>query len=450
MKVNGIAAPRFALKKTNFRLFIFAVVFVVMKMNEASCWSGKWTCSILLLVALVSGSNSFRTGVKAADWPVYRGPNHDGISLEKDWNSDWPETGPKILWRASVGTGYSSIVISQGRAYTMGNSGGKDQETDTISCFNAKTGQVIWKHSYPCALQPLYFEGGTQSTPTVDGASVYSLSKMGDLFCLDATSGEVKWQVNVNKDLGFKLPTWSFSSSPLVIGERLILNLGSAGVSLNKKSGKLLWENGKDVCGYATPVPCEIEGQKCVVIAGAEAIIGVRIEDGEVLWEYPFTNKHKATAADPLVKGNEIFVSSAYGRGCVKVRIANGKASLVFDNKVMRNLMSCSVLRGDQIYGFDEYELKCIDFADSRERWAKKRFGKGSLMMSVDGRMIIMGEQGEMAIARANTEKFELLASAQILPKGMCRTVPVLANGLIYARNAKGDLVCLDVRRTGK
>ena len=90
---------------------------------------------------------------------------------------------------------------------------GKAQETDTIYCLDALTGEEIWKHSYPCALQPLYYEGGTLATPTVDGDVVYTLSKMGDLFCLEAANGGVKWSVNVNRKLGFMLPTWSFSSS---------------------------------------------------------------------------------------------------------------------------------------------------------------------------------------------------------------------------------------------
>ena len=383
----------------------------------------------------------------AAEWPMYRGPNHDGISTETDWKSDWGEEGPRVLWRGSVGIGYSSFAVSDGRVYTMGNSGkGKKEETDTVYCLDAASGREIWKHSYPCALQPLYYEGGTLSTPTVDGGLVYTLSKMGDLFCLDAKKGGVKWQVNLHKDLGFELPTWSFSSSPLIVGDRLILNMGSAGAAFDKKSGKVIWENGKGVCGYSTPVPCEIEGQKCVVLGGAEAVMGVRIDDGRVLWRYPFVNKHKATAADPLVRDDEVFASCAYGRGCIKLRIAGGKPKLVFDNKVMRNLMSCSLRWGDQIYGFDEYDLKCIDFADSRERWAKRGFGKGCLTMSRDGRMIVMGERGEMIIARANPEGFAPVARAQVLPDGMCRTVPVLANGLIFARNARGDVACLDVR----
>ena len=148
----------------------------------------------------------------------------------------------------------------------------------------------------------------------------------------------------------------------------------------------------------------------------------------------------------PVRTEDGVFASCAYGRGCIKLRIEDGKAALVFDNKVMRNLMSCSVLWGDQIYGFDEYDLKGIDFADGRERWSHRGFGKGSLMMSSDGRMLIMGEQGEMIIAEANPERFKPVARAQVLPEGMCRTVPVLANGLIYVRNARGDVVCLDAR----
>ncbi len=404
----------------------------------------RGTLVIVLAIAWLTGPGG---DAQAADWPIYRGPNHDGISTETDWKSNWGEDGPRALWRGSVGIGYSSFAVSDGRVYTMGSSGKrKGGETDTVYCLDAVTGKVIWKHSYPCALQPLYYEGGTLSTPTVDDGATYTLSKMGDLFCFDAVTGKVKWEVNVNRKLGFELPTWSFSSSPLIVGDRLILNLGAAGAAFDKKTGAVLWENGKGVCGYATPVPCVIEQQNCIVLGGADAVIGVKIDDGEVLWKHPFVNKHKATAADPLVRGNEVFASCAYGRGCIKFRIAGGKPALVFDNKVMRNLMSCSVLWGDQIYGFDEFDLKCIDFADSRERWSRRGFGKGSLMMSRDGRMIIMGEQGEMIIAQANPEEFKLITRAQVLPKGMCRTVPVLANGLIYVRNARGDVVCLDAR----
>ena len=152
------------------------------------------SAKVLVVVACLTGFGFGGRGMEAADWPIYRGVNHDGISSETDWKSDWPESGPKVLWRGTVGTGYSSIVISEGRAYTMGNQGDakdpdKGPETDTVYCLDAVKGEVLWKHSYPCALQPLYYEGGALSTPSVDGGVVYTLSKMGDLFCFDAVNG---------------------------------------------------------------------------------------------------------------------------------------------------------------------------------------------------------------------------------------------------------------------
>lgn len=382
----------------------------------------------------------------AADWPNYRGPNGDGISTETDWKT-WGADGPNTLWRASVGIGYSSVVVADGRLFTMGNStDANDDEIDTIFCFNATTGELIWKHSYPCERQPLYYEGGTLSTPTVDGDALYTLSKFGDLYRFDTDTGKIAWQVNVRKDLGFDVPTWSYSTAALVDGDRLILNLGDAGAAIDKHTGRLLWHNGKGVCGYTTPVAATINGQRCFVLGAAEHLTAIRADDGKPLWKHPFTNKHKATAADPIIRGNEVFASNAYDGGCLKLSITDNRPTVVFENRVMRTLMSCDVLLGDQIYGFDEYDLKCIDFADSAERWDHRGFGKGSLSMSADGRMLIMAEQGEMIIAQANAHEFKPLARAQVLPESMCRTAPVLANGLIYARNANGDLVCIDAR----
>jgi outer membrane protein assembly factor BamB len=416
--------------------------FIIMKVGHKNggFLHGVW-------IAIVASWLVCHVSAMAGDWPKYRGPNHNGISEEVDWISEWGEDGPKVLWRVSVGFGSSSVVIADGRAYTMGNHGQEEvQQQDTIYCFDAATGKTLWKHTYPCPRLPKYYEGGTLATPTVDGKVVYTVSKMGDLFCLEAATGKLIWEQQLNRELGFMLPTWHFAGSPLVEGDRLILNIGSAGAALDKRTGKLIWENGKDVCGYATPVPATIDGEKCVVLCGADSVLGVRINDGMILWRYPFFNKHKATTANPVVHADEVFASCAYGRGCAKIRIANGRVTQVFDNTVMRNFQSCSVLWKGYLYGFDENRLKCIDFRDSCEQWNERGMGKGSLALCADGRMIVMGDMGEMVIARANPRSFEVIARAQILPRSTCRTVAVISNGRIYARNAKGDLVCLDVR----
>jgi len=380
------------------------------------------------------------------DWPNYRGPNHDGISAETSWKADWGASGPKKLWTKSIGVGFSSIVVSNGRAYMTGNSGEKSGAKDTVFCLDANTGKEIWKHTYPCPLQPKHYEGGTLSTPTVDGKVVYTLSKMGDLFCLDADTGKVIWNKQVNKEYGFELPTWHFSGSPLVSGDVVYFNLGTAGAAIDKKTGKLLWDNGKEACGYATPVPYTIGGQKCLAIFGSEAIKAVMLTDGKPLWEYPVVNRYKVNAADPIPLGNDVFFSSGYGRGSARITIAGGNAKKIWDNRAICTRTNCSVYWKGHVYGFDESSnLKCVDLKDGSLKWSEEGLGTGALMMSNDGRMIIMSDRGELVIAKAEPKGFKAAARAQILPRSKCWTVPVLANGKIYARNAAGDMVCVDV-----
>ena len=125
----------------------------------------------------------------AADWPRYRGPNNDGVSSEHRWRVAWPQTGPPVAWRTDVGIGYSSVVISQNRLYTMGN----HENTDTVFCLDATSGEQLWTYAYECPTDANEFEGGPTATPTVDRDSVYTFSRVGDLFCFDAKTGTVKW-----------------------------------------------------------------------------------------------------------------------------------------------------------------------------------------------------------------------------------------------------------------
>jgi len=163
---------------------------------------------ILAGAARVPGDEASRT----TDWPQWRGPNRDGISTETGWLANWPPGGPKVLWKASVGTGYSSVSVSHGMLYTLGNAHGKD----TVYCFDAATGKVLWQYSYPCAegAQP-----GTRMTPTVDGECVYTFSREGHLFCFDAGSGRVRWSMNVVETLRDTSGRWGYACMPLVLGE---------------------------------------------------------------------------------------------------------------------------------------------------------------------------------------------------------------------------------------
>jgi outer membrane protein assembly factor BamB len=380
------------------------------------------------------------------DWPNWRGPNHDGISRETDWSSTWPPNGPKPLWKASVGTGFSSMAVANERVYTLGNR----NDTDTVYCFDAETGREIWKHSYPCLLDAKYYEGGPGSTPTADGARVYTLSKRGHLFCFEAENGNVVWQKNLIDELGVKKPEWGFAGSPLVEKDLLILNVGEAGTAVNKATGKVIWRSGAETAaGYATPIPFNIGDQRCVAIFSSKALVAVRANDGRQVWRYPWETHWDINAADPILVEDKLFLST-FDRGCALLRLNSGSPTLIWSNKEMANHFNGCVFLNGAFFGIhgntdqSGKDLRCLDSATGAAKWKFPDAGLGSLTAAGD-KLIVLSDKGELFVAPASTDAFTPTSRAQVLG-GKCWTTPVLSNGRIYCRNARGDLVCLDVR----
>jgi outer membrane protein assembly factor BamB len=373
------------------------------------------------------------------DWPRWRGPDLNGISPEKGWQTQWPAEGPKQLWKASVGTGFSSFSVSEGRVYTMGNSA----NTDWVYCLEATTGKRVWGHSYPCPLDPKNFEGGPCATPTVADGRVYTFSRKGDLFCLDAAKGTVIWSKNLNRELGLEIPTWGCASSALVEGAMVVVNMGSAGVALDRKSGKVIWVSAKGPGAYATPVPLKIGSEQCLAILSRQSLIAVKAADGREVWSYPWKTDYDVNAADPIVDGDKVFISSGYNHGGALLKVDGQTPEKVWENKNLRNHFDSCVLWQGHLYGPDDNGLRCVAFESGDLKWTYSAFGKGSLMVA-DGKLVGLSEKGELIIAEPTPAEFKPIARAQVL-KGKCWTTPLLSNGHIYCRNAVGDMVCLDV-----
>ena len=375
------------------------------------------------------------SALAAADWPNWRGPDHNGISKETGWDPA-AVSAHKVAWEAQVGMGYATVSVAKGKVYTAGNF---NKDTDAVSCLDAATGKQVWKHEYPEPLAPKSYTGGCSATPTVYDGKVYTVSKSGKVFCLDAETGKVIWQ----KDHKLKSPTWGFASSGLIQGKAVIFNAGQSGVAYDLTTGDVLWTSANEACGYATPVPFTHDGKTCLAMFAKDSIKAVNPDDGKLLWSYPWQTQYDCNIADPVISGNEVLVTSDYGRGATVVDFAGPEPKKVWENTNMRTHMSPPVLIDGYVYGFDDNRLACLDWKTGDKKWDEKSPRKGALMAAGD-KLIVIGESGRLAIVAASPAGYKELAAAQVLD-GRCWTMPVLANGRIHVRNAEGHLVCLEV-----
>jgi outer membrane protein assembly factor BamB len=390
----------------------------------------------------------------ATDWPQWRGPNRDGMSSESNWVANWPAEGPKKLWERKVGVGYSSMSVSKGRIYTLGNT----DDVDTIWCLDAGTGAPIWKYDYPCAAKDPNGFNGTRCTPTVDGDRVYTMSRHGHLFCLETSTGKVLWAKNAVTDLAGLEPRhgddgknegWGFAGSPLIEKDLVLVEAGgtngSSVVALNKMNGALAWKNGNDIAGYASFIAFDLDGQRCFTQFSADHLVVRRMKDGSELWRHPWKTSYGVNAATPIIHNNEIFISSAYGYGCTLLKVSAAGCKEVWRNKNMKNHVNSCVLVNGYLYGFDESELKCLDWNTGEVKWSNRNYGKGSLICA-DGKFIVFGQGGRLGVIQPGPAECKELCSFQALRGENTWASPVLANGRLYVRNLD-TLLALDVKQ---
>jgi outer membrane protein assembly factor BamB len=383
--------------------------------------------------------------VATKSWPWWMGENFDGISSESGWSTSWPNGSLPVAWTNEIGIGFSSMSIVHGRLYTMGNLNG----TESVYCFDAKTGKQIWRHSYECKLVAVLYEGGPGSTPTIDGENLYSVGKEGQLMCLRASDGKMVWEKSLQDDLGVPLPEWGFNASPFILGDQLILEVGRL-VSYNKTTGEKNWQTDKHSSGYGSVRAMKRDGQTLLVSLDCEGLRINRSGDGsEVVFE-PWPSPFRTNSTTPIIHEDTIFVSTGYDIGCGLLRLTGDKLDKIYANREMRNHFNNSILFEGHLYGFDgnsnhgrTIHLKCMDYKTGKVLWKHRGLGCGSLMI-VDGKLLLLSEDGRLVVAEAKPEGFKQLAETPIL-EGRCWTVPVLLDGRVYARNAAGKLVCVEL-----
>ncbi len=399
-----------------------------------------WVC-----IATTYGESSQSSEM---EWHQWRGPNRDGVSHETGLLTNWPEGGPKEVWRTSLGDGYSSVSISGGRAYTMYAEG----EDEVVVCFDAKTGEEKWRYLDDYRFKNRQGGDGPRSTPTVDGDMVYVFSAYGRLVAINALTGNELWDYDFTKAFESPIPQHGFSASPVVEGNLLLMEAGGKGnraiIAFNKENGDIVWNTQDDPPAYSSPITVTIHNVRQAIFFTAEGLVSVSPRDGEVYWRYAWRTSYDVNAATPVfIPPDKVFISSGYDTGAALVQIEenDGKFSVseMWRSRVMKNHFASSILHEGYLYGFDDGTLKCIEANTGEEQWRKRGFRKGSLIYA-DGHLIVLGESGNLALVKASHTEYIEVAQTQIFD-GRCWTAPSVSGGKLYLRNNE-ELVCLDLK----
>ncbi|OQY30432.1 MAG: hypothetical protein B6244_00515 [Candidatus Cloacimonetes bacterium 4572_55] len=386
--------------------------------------------------------------VTTGEWAQWRGPNRDGISQETGLLKSWPENGPKELWRIPLGKGFSGMSITkEGRLYTMFSI----EDDAFVGCFDAASGKEIWRVPIGENFSDSHGDG-PRGTPTVHDGVVYLFTAYAKVYALDAETGQELWTHDLATKFKAQIPRWGFSSSLLVEGDVILVETagldGHLFMGLDKKSGEIVWKSQNGVAGYSSPIGVTIGGVRQIIFFVGDKIMSISPTDGTLYWEKKWETDYKCNIATPIfIPPNKIFISSGYGEGSamfqVDVQGKNVTASSLWETKKMRNHMSSCVRYENYLYGFDEKVLKCISVTDGKEKWKKKGFGKGSLVLA-DGLLIIFGDDGDLALAEVTPVEYREKSAVKVLDD-LCWTRPSLADGKLYLRNME-EMVCLDIR----
>jgi outer membrane protein assembly factor BamB len=388
---------------------------------------------VLLLLAFA--------GNAAADWHQFRGPQRDGKSTERGLLREFPPSGPKELWRVPIGAGFSSIAVVSDRLYTMDSEG----ETEHALALDAANGRTLWRVPVGSIFRDVNGDG-PRSTPTVDADSVFALGSRGRLAALRASTGETVWEISLTEAFEGELPTWAFSTAPLVDGDRLLVEVGGSGAraiaALDKKTGAVVWTSQEGHVAYSSPIPIELQGAKQFLFLLQEKLVSLDPE-GRELWSVPFAPQLDIKPASPVfVAPDLVLISASYDVGAKMIRLTADGPEGVWTGRQMRSHFNSAVALDGRVYGFDTATLRCLDAATGESCWAKRGLGKGSLLYA-DGMFLVLSERGMLVLVEATPEAYRELASHQVL-EGRCWTPPSLSQGRLYLRN-HSQLVALDL-----
>jgi len=405
------------------------------------------------------------------DWPDWRGVNRDGIWSETGIVEKFENKSQTPKWSVPVGSGYSGPTVANGNVY-LTDLQKKPVQTEGVLCFDEITGKKLWEFRYPCEYVNVGYPAGPRASVVISDNKAYSLGTMGNLICLNATSGDVLWQRDLNKEYEIRMPIWGISATPLIIGDKIILQISGSNnacvIALNINTGKEIWRNLEDIAAYSPPIIIEKDGKKVMVVWTEDSLSGLNPETGGVHWRFPWKTGSGMSISTPVLYNDYIFVSCFYsGSLLIKLGYDFTSAEKVWQRSgeserktdALHCVMNIPVIIDDFIYGVDSYgELRCLELATGNRVWEdltavdKNRWANIHFIQN-GNKTWMFNEHGELIISELTPKGFNEISRTKIieptkeqLPRGVTWSHPAFANKHVFIRNDK-ELVCIDLTK---
>jgi outer membrane protein assembly factor BamB len=387
----------------------------------------------------------------SAQWTQWGGPHFNFTADSKGLASEWSTDGPKKLWSRPLGEGYSAVLVDGGKLYTMYRAENKER----VVCMDAQTGAGVWEYAYDGAPREGHvaeFGDGPRATPLLAGDRLYTIGVSGKLHCLDKNKGTVNWTHDLWTDFGGSVLNHGYSSSPILYKDTVIVLSGGTDQSIiafHAKDGKVAWKGLSFGNSYSTPRIFKVHGEDQLVTFMATEVIGVDPNNGELKWQFPHENQWKQNISMPILMDDILFISSpdAGARG-LKISKEGGRFSVAeaWATRKVQFYHVSTVHVGDFVYGSTGTQapafLVGINMKTGELAWRERGFAKSNCLLA-DGRLIVLDEDGNLALATAKPTGLTVHSKAKV-SQAVSWTVPTLVGKTLYVRDKK-NLIAFDL-----
>lgn len=450
-----------------------------------------WAAGLSRRGAAAEPVPDLRTRRDGSDWPAFLGPTGDSHSPETGILTAWPAAGPRLVWHQALGTGYGMPAVSRGRLLQFDRHG--DQAR--LSCLKSETGEFLWKFEYPTDYEDLYgYNNGPRCAPVVDDDRVYTYGAEGLLHCLRVVDGGLLWKVDTRTQFGVVQNFFGVGSTPLVEGELLIVHVGgsppeaqqlppgrldlvrgngSGVVAFDKRTGQVRYQLSDELASYASPVAATVGGRRWCFLFARGGLVAFDPATGREEFHFPWRAPilESVNASNPVVVDDLVLISETYGPGSALLRVRPGGYDVVWSDadrgrdKRLQTHWNTAVYQDGYVYGSSgrhsqDAELRCVELRTGQVAWSQPGLSRASLL-AIDGHLVCLGEYGELVLLKANPQRFEVVAQAELqlpaddpaarglfgsrtLLKYPCWAAPIVAQGLMYVRGAD-RLACLEL-----